>query len=148
MTGFRKRALAASLLLALAFLTEGFPGDLSKPKKTWVFSFVLGREDALNACMARRDDRIEDGDSGAEIRVSYGDAPGCVVFRCGAVGFGGPDGVYYGFYWTDDGQPRPCHREGLQREGSGFAWYPSWGGNMWYYTEKIAPHWYYYAAES
>lgn len=116
--------------------------SLRKPEKKQISSLVMTHLDELNDLVFHRGEEFTDETN--DIHIEYYELQNLAVFQCGAEGVG-PDGIYYGFYHTEEDQPFAQETITLQKDGDGFSWHQDDPGNMWYYTEKIAPHWYYYA---
>ena len=74
-----------------------------------------------------------------QMRVTERPEKGVVDFLCEGIGLG-PDGKYFGFYWSNHDTPENIVYAGpLTARGSGFCW-ESENSSVCYYTERIEPH--------
>ena len=76
--------------------------SLRKPEKKQISSLVRAHLDELNDLVLRRGEEFTDETN--DIHIEYYELQNLAVFQCGAEGVG-PDGIYYGFYHTEEDQP-------------------------------------------
>lgn len=139
-----KRLIALFLSVILLFslsscvLTGGlFSSHLSKAQ---IFRLVEKNEKVLLEDIANSDFKNSKKIRGIE-DVSPGEST--VDFYCGGSGFG-PATSYYGFYYSQNGEPSCIWVGGeLSAEGNGWGWREKNGDNR-YYTEKITGYFFYY----
>ncbi len=142
----RKSTITVSILIVLLlgiwFLLRDLY-DISEHKEK-VSKYVLAGMEQIEKCISEGNyDNLPQGIeiSGIE-NLSRDEA---LFFACGAVGIG-PDGLYFGFYYSPEDVPvntSASFRYGLKKDGNGYGWKQQ-DGNMYYYTEQIAPKFFWY----
>lgn len=145
----KKSAIVASILvvliIGLCFLIGDYR-DISEHKEM-VSEYVLSGMEQIEKCIS--DGNYDNLPQGIEIsRIENLSKDEALFFACGAVGIG-PDGLYFGFYYSPKSVPvntTASFGYGLKKDGNGYGWKQK-DGNMRYYTEQIAPKffWYEYA---
>ena len=110
--------------------------------KSMIFSYVLDNNSDLDECIHNKEYTSITAFNGHSIKPTY--RMECVEFFCCGEGIG-PDGIYYGFYYSPDDHPHNFEYElqPLQKNDDGYLWVQE-KGNCYFYTERILPFYYYY----
>ena len=124
------------------------------PAREEVFELVLENEETLRAAIEENPRAEFDG---IDFSGHY-EEQGYTKYLCGGVGF--PDGLTYGFYYTEDDEAKPgmswaalVGNYKMEEHGSGYIiyYYSDWenksGQYGSWYTEKICDNFWYWSEE-
>jgi len=141
----KKRLIPAFCLFAILVFMITFLNRLSAGTKGTILSYVRENKDFLDNYVHNENTDIIVVLESHPTKGKY--KGGYVDFLCGAFGIG-PDGVYFGFYYSPNDIPMNiAYNQPLEKTKTGYIWDQE-SGNCFFYTERIVMNYYYYEYES